>query len=306
MARCSGLVNLGGADLNLNPVGQLSSGYPEGTLSGGASFGILRKQTIMIIEESNLSVAWGKAFLKVLAATGGEVSPLVVVINDLDNAEPPEIPGFRDALDSALKTKGLTCDKVANTIFPLSFWNPEMSRKCLYERYLKSFPFIRRFPGNKYGVYFHRLISFGYDKKAQKRVVNQLEHIISTWKNGNHRRSALQAALFDPYQDHTHQRQRGFPCLQQVAFANIGDKHLQVTGFYATQYIFERAYGNYLGLCRLGHFMAHEMGLTLSKVVCIAALEKLKGTKSSLEIFAREVRTALDRARLDDEKSAND
>ena len=34
-----------------------------------------------------------------------------------------------------------------------------------------------------------------------------------------------------------------------------------MTGFYATQYVVERAYGNYLGLCRLGEFMAHEMGL---------------------------------------------
>ena len=261
----------------------------------------------MIIEESNLSVAWGKAFLKVLDTTGGEVSPLLVVINGLDNAKPPEIPGFRNVLDSALqeKKKDLTCHEVANTIFPASLWNPELGRKCLYKRYLKIFPSVCTHRRNRHGVYFHRLIAFGCGRNTQKSEVNQLEHIIRTWKKGNHRRSALQASLFDPYQDHTHQRQRGFPCLQQVAFANIGNKHLQVTGFYATQYIFERAYGNYLGLCRLGHFMAHEMGLKLSKVVCIAALEKLHGPKKNFEEFAGEVRKALARAKIDDEKSAN-
>ena len=179
----------------------------------------------MIIEERNLSVAWGKAFLRVLDAKGGEVSPLVVVINDLDNEEPPENPEIRRILDSALKEKreGLTCGEVANTIFPQSLWNPKMSRNCLYERYLNNVAYIRSFPGNQNGVYFQRLISFGHDKETQNGEVNQLEHIICTWKKGNHRRSALQASLFDPRKDHTHQRQRGFPCLQQVAFARIED-----------------------------------------------------------------------------------
>jgi len=41
------------------------------------------------------------------------------------------------------------------------------------------------------------------------------------------------------------------------------------------QYLFERAYGNYLGLKRLGEFMAHEMSLRLERVICIAAVGKL-------------------------------
>ncbi len=39
---------------------------------------------------------------------------------------------------------------------------------------------------------------------------------------------------------------------------------------YVTQYMFQRAYGNYLGLSRLGRFMAHEMGLRLDRIICIA------------------------------------
>ncbi len=180
-----------------------------------------------------------------------------------------------------------------------------MSRECLYERYLKTFPRIRRYSRNRYGVYFQRLISFGYDKETQKRGVNQLEHIISTWERGNHRKSAMQASLFDPYKDHTHQRQRGFPCLQQVAFANTEEDNLQVTGFYATQYIFERAYGNYLGLYHLGCFMAHEMGLKLSKVICIATPAKRDMTKKDLKEFANKVKAALDKAESDDEEGAH-
>lgn len=252
----------------------------------------------MIIEENNLSVAWGKAFLEVFNATGGRISPLVVAIKDLDNTEPPEIPAIRDVLDATLNEKknGLSCSEVANTIFPVSLWNPEISRENLYERYLKIFPHICKHTRNRYGVYFQRLISFGYDKETQKKGMNQLEHIISTWELGNRRKSAMQASLFDPYKDHTHQRQRGFPCLQQVAFANTEENNLQVTGFYATQYIFERAYGNYLGLYHLGRFMAHEMDLKLSKVICIATPAKLKVTKRDSQKLADKVKAALDKA----------
>ena len=97
-----------------------------------------------------------------------------------------------------------------------------------------------------------------------------MEHIIQAWSAGNARRTALQPAVFDPHVDQTKQRQRSFPCLQQVAFAGDGTGELSLTGFYAIQYVFDCAYGNYPRLCHLGRFMTHEMGLTLSQVTCIA------------------------------------
>jgi hypothetical protein len=246
----------------------------------------------LLIEEGNLSVAWGKAFLEVVRA--GEVAPLVVVVKDIDNAAPPEVPAIREALDHALEAegKGLSCHTVANTIFP-SLWNPEEERQELYQRYLRILPRVRRHPSNKYGVYFERLILFGHDGNLQGGV-NQLEHIIQTWNGGNHRRTALQAAVFDPHRDHTNQRRRGFPCLQQVAFAPHGNNGLGVTGFYATQYMFERAYGNYLGLCRLGRFMAHEMGLRLAQVTSIATPAVRDRSKAMLNGLSERVRAALD------------
>ena len=246
----------------------------------------------IVVVEDNLSVAWGKAFLQVYHA--GEISPLVVVIKGLDNAEPSEIPVIRNALDTALEANGtgLSCHQVANTIFPASLWNPERDRNEFFQRYINIFSRIRKHPRNQHGVYFQRLISFGHDGNLQHGV-NQLSHIISTWKRGNRRRTALQAAVFDPIKDHTNQRRRGFPCLQQVAFARIGDDGLSVTGFYATQYMFERAYGNYLGLCRLGHFMAYEMGLRLSQVVCIATPAVRDGTKKALKGLSKQVEAGL-------------
>ena len=264
-------------------------------MSDETSIATERRQAIsgpLVVAERNLSIAWGKAFLKVFEAN--EIAPLVVVIEGLDNTDPPEIPAIRGALDAALgaEDRRLSCLQVANTIFPISLWNPENPRTDLYQRYLTIIQRIRKHRGNRHGVYFQRLISFGADSNTGE-AVNQLEFIISTWNKGNHRRSALQASLIDPRVDHTHQRQRGFPCLQQVAFAPMGDNGLAVTGFYAKQHMFERAYGNYLGLFRLGRFMAHEMGLTLSQVVCIATPAARDRNKRDLAGLAEQVESAL-------------
>jgi hypothetical protein len=245
----------------------------------------------LLIEEDNLSVAWGKAFLQVMHA--GEIAPLVVVIKNLENREPPEVPSIRDTLDQALAAAGkASCHTVGNTIFPWNMWNPEVDRHELYTRYRRLLPRIRKYKGNRYGVYFDRMIAFGQDGNGEGGV-NQLEHIIETWRGGNHRRTALKASIFDPHRDHTNQRQRGFPCLQEVGFARHGKDGLAVIGFYVTQYMFERAYGNYLGLCRLGLFIAHELGLRLAKVTCVASPAVRDGSKSGLNWLAEEVRTAM-------------
>ena len=248
----------------------------------------------LTIEEDNLSVAWAQALLHVLKA--GEITPLTVVIRGFAKGKPMEVTPLRRLLDRALDTekKALSCHEVANTIFPISLWNPAADRQQLYERYLRIMPRVLRYRLNRYGVYFQRLIAYDHDD-AYKDGFNQLEHIIQTWHGGNHRRSALQAAIFDPRKDHTNQRMRGFPCLQQVAFAPQGANGLMVTGLYATQYIFERAYGNYLGLCRLGRFMAQEMGKQLTQVNCVASPAKGGNkTKSFLHELAGDVEEILD------------
>ena len=240
------------------------------------------------IVENNLSVAWAKAFIKVVET--GEIAPLTVVIRGFENGELAEVQTIRELMDEALgeDQQRLSCHQVANTIFP-SMWNPQADRQELYQRYLKILPRVLKDRRNRYGVYFQRLIAF-------EDAPNQLEHIITTWQRRNHRRTALQAAIFDPRKDHTHQPRRGFPCLQQVAFAPQGKHGLSVTGFYATQYVFRRAYGNYLGLCRLGRFMAQEMGLNLIQVTCVACPAVCDGDvpKSTVRGLAAKVREALE------------
>jgi len=249
--------------------------------------------TELVVCESNLSVAWAKAFLWSISPRK-ELIPLIVMVTELNNGTDWEDTVIRDLLDNSLQKMGKqSCNTVANTIFPESLWNPKVQRKRLYERYLRILPAIRKCPKNRYGVYFERLIDFdgsGYEDTNG----NQLEHIIASWLSGNHRRSALQVAVFDPRRDQTNQRQRGFPCLQHVTFTPYHDRRrLSINAFYATQYLFERAYGNYLGLCHLGQFVAHEFGLELVQMNCMVGIGMLEEPTSFIEELAIKIEERL-------------
>ena len=225
----------------------------------------------------NLSIAWADTFLKLMDHGRNELTPVVLTASDLDvHGLPSERPSIRERLDEELSEQGLQlCHTVANTIFPESLWVPleQGNAQRLYERYELIWPRIEHHSQNRRGVYFRRLTAYHPDGLASAPV-NQLRYVIDTYRKGNHRRSALQAAVFDPTRDHTNCRQQGFPCLQQVAFVPVEGEGLCVTGFYPMQYLFERAYGNYLGLCRLGRFMAAQMGLHFVRMVCVASIAR--------------------------------
>ena len=151
---------------------------------------------------------------------------------------------------------------------------------------------------NSHGTYFQRMIQFsGLNETAKdgrtEKEVNQLQRILEIWhgaeENGKHpRHSALQATIFDPAKDHHGAALCGFPCLQQVSFNYQGDQ-LTVNAYYPTQYILARAYGNYLGLCHLGVFMAAQMGLIFAGLVCFIGKCQLGATKSALSSLQRQI-----------------
>ena len=242
-----------------------------------------------VIEETNLSRAWATAFLAVVERGTVELAPLVVTVTGFTNNQTPEMDGIRRALDAALvQANEASCETVAKTIFPHTLWNPDHGRDQFFDRYRRILPRLKRIdPKNRYGLYFERMIDF--------HSYNQLDRIIRTYQGGNHRRSALQISTFDPCKDLANQPMRGFPCLQQVAFAPSRDGGLALTAFYAVQYLFEKAYGNYLCLCRLGHFVAHELGLRLTRMTCVAGVAQ-RGDLSKREVqsFVHQLQAVLD------------
>jgi hypothetical protein len=257
---------------------------------------------MFVPNSQNLSIAWAELFLQLMAKGTQELSPVSISINDLGpDGLPNEIAEIRGPLDAALskingkKNPALSVNSVAGTIFPYALWNRNKNDKGehLFERYRAIYKRIKaRDSRNNRGTYFQRMIGYAPNREQQEPI-NQLGHIIATYNAGNHRRSALQASTFDPRVDHTNAPMMGFPCLQQVAFAPT-EQGLTVTGFYPVQYIFERAYGNYLGLCWLGLFMANQLEMPFVGMNCFINVAQLgNGTKKELNVLASEIRAIL-------------
>jgi hypothetical protein len=227
----------------------------------------------------NLSRAWLRTLNMLATPRRRDAIPLVVSFSAFTEGEPDEVLPIRERLDQVLVDLGKpSVSTVANTIFPKTLWDKSMAdqshaAEIVYSRYLALLPRISRYPANRNGIYFARMMAY-HPAHSPDEPTNQIRHVINTYRRGNHRRSALQLSIFDPTRDHTHQRQRGFPCLHQIALSPKGDR-LALTAFYGTQHILTRAYGNYLGLARLGAFLAGQLAMRIVKVTCIASVGAL-------------------------------
>lgn len=245
------------------------------------------------IEETNLSRAWIKTFINKYENVGNE-GISVTTITNLNNDSVSELSEVKELLDSYLVGRKEQCiENVAFTIFPNSYWNRSRDRQLLYKRFLNVWPRLKKYKLNCRGNYFYRMVNYTPKGETEiKDIVfeNQLEHIINTWtKYDNHRFTALQIPIFNPFKDHVNSEQLGFPCLQQVSFKPLGvngQDGLEIIGYYPNQLLFEKAYGNYLGLCHLGQFIAQEIGLEFKKMTCITLKSTLyKKKKGSILDF---------------------
>lgn len=254
---------------------------------------------VCVIQDSNLSKAWSRAFLGI-QRSGQEYCPFLLQLDEIADGEIAEIAEVRNALDDCLAANDLdSVGTVSNTIFPQSLWHQAKGdRSKLYASYLEYLPdYISMVsPSKRGGLYFARLIGFGTKPKDGSHEAhlppeilqnggNQLEFIITHCQQGS-RRAMLQAAVFDPVRDQTGAAQQAFPCLQHLTFVpHFATKTLSLNAFYASQQLFMKAYGNWLGLVRLGMFVANQTGLRLSTMNCYAGIEKMdKRPKGGAEL----------------------
>ncbi len=264
----------------------------------------------VLIDQPNLSLAWAEAFLAVRAASGHRLAPLTVSFTGFPDDDVAEEPDVRVALDAALAGADMQkIQTVANTIFPQRLWRAAKGdRPAFYANYRENLPeYVSMEPHkNRRGLYFGRLIAFALDHKTGERLAhipaeitpadgNQIEFIIEHCKPGK-RISMFQASVFDAARDHTPAAQLGFPCLQHLTFVpNFADHVLSLNAFYATQQLFEKGYGNYLGLARLGLFVASQVGLALDRVTCFVGVEKME-SKPAEGVLLNAVTAACERA----------
>lgn len=243
----------------------------------------------------NLSLAWAKTVIHILDNPGKEIAPLVLSVTSFgEDGTPDENSEIRRELDAMLVERGhKDSETVAFTIFPQQLWKiAKHNRTELFDMYLDAFPRYQAMNrrDNRQGLYFERLISYGSGGPCNG---NQLEWILTQYAQRHAvRRSMLQASIFDPLRDHVASAQVQFPCMQHVSFEPT-EEGLVINAFYATQQLFIKAYGNYLGIARLGAFMAHEMELKLARMNVFVGVAKLEGIAK----YDQQLQSIVERAR---------
>ncbi len=251
-----------------------------------------------LLQEETLSEAWLAAMQAVVTPGHAAPSPLIVSFTGFDESGlPREVANIRRLLDLELNNRGLVSTETnAAMIFPmgnLQLLEARLNRPATIEElsaYYREnvYPRLRATNqrANRKGTYFLRMISFGCDpSKLTLGGENQIQKLLEIWWNNPRiAQSVLQLAIRDPRRDLTHNPRPFFPCLQQVSFAYDHDGGVSVTGYYPTQYIFDRAYGNYLGLAHLGYYISREMKKRLVRVNCISA-NPLVGAASQKKVL---------------------
>ncbi len=259
-----------------------------------------------ILQSNNLSHAWGKLLLRALGSTGGSCGPLVVSITGLEGELPAEDDAIRARLDDLLRARNrFPCSVSSMIVFPYREWvrrgRPECNefRQWCIEKFVPRLKACNR--QNSKGLYFERMMDFKGAASDDGPGIDQLQHIIDWWNGrmaaGRPRppHSRMQVVCFDPCRDHNHECRPWFPCLQQVSFIYEGKDKLIVCGYYPTQHIFDRAYGNFMGLCRLGAFMAQQLDLRLSEMTCFIGRASLGSiNKTDIGSLANDLRKLID------------
>lgn len=238
------------------------------------------------ISADNLSLAWAKVMLELSRPGITRITPLTLVVRGYDaNGVAKEDREVRIAIDEFLQAQGKRdTENVAWTIFPQRYW--EISggdREAFFDLFIESFQRVQDFNprNNKRGSYFQRLVDLNGGGKGP----NQLKWMLDDYEAHSkaRRTSKFQATTFDPARDYSSASLLEFPCLQQVSFT-FDEGALHLNAFYATQQIARKAYGNYLGLSRLGAFMAHEMKLRFTQMNVFVGVAQMDVAKSDPDL----------------------
>lgn len=236
-----------------------------------------------LVHGPTISDAWLEAVSYLDSVDGTASNLLVAAAGPQEDASiRAELEAFNESIQLANKrpTRPLrSVESVANTIFPADLYAPEFGREAarrLYENHRASREVLRRFNHGR-EEYFDRMI----DWPTTDRPLNQLERVIENLqrelKSQGPKGSIYEIAVSQPVgeeiriQDPERDKSiMGFPCLSHLSFTLRGSE-LDLVALYRNQHFISKAYGNLLGLSRLGCFVAREAGLQMGEVACLAS-----------------------------------
>lgn len=150
------------------------------------------------------------------------------------------------------------------------------------------------------------------DWDGRKGVVNQLEVMVQVLKSElavyNTKSSRYEMAFVMPedfgasggdlriQQPDYDKKSMGFPCLSHISFT-LENKKLNLAAIYRNQHFFRKAYGNYVGLSGLMHFLCTETGSEMGELLCIA-------THADAELGSGKLSILIEACRREIEKEA--
>lgn len=252
---------------------------------------------VTLVSADSVSVAWLNAVHAARAESGNRLFHLVVTITD----PLAEHAGARREIEALLRNCNLqSIDTVANTIMPAAWARMFRSHGEVVDRYRARYERITRFPKNSWGTYFGRLVAYPIGSGRRTAPVDQLGPIITALRASRIVAAQYEAAVTTALEASdndtdcapglggiihhpTHgSHGRGGPCLSHVSFQRAANR-VHAVANYRSQYLVERAYGNYLGLGRLLKYVADHAGLQPGELTVVTGYAQLDQKLSVLD-----------------------
>lgn len=172
---------------------------------------------------------------------------------------------------------------VAYTIFPYGIYELSRDSEKLYKDYWRFFKYTRNREHSGWGTYFERMIRY----TGGKSEVDQLGSIIRAINNRS-RNSKAAYTIIIPKPGSENTKPLGSPCLNYLAIRSeySGSRRIiNLLAVYRNHDFLERAYGNYLGLCKLLEYIVNETGSSIGKVTCVSSHAFVENNKTDLKNF---------------------
>lgn len=238
--------------------------------------------TPLIISEDSFQKAWAKAIIA-LSQNNWELWDLIINIRNpvmFDQNIQEEMRQFAiNHSDDMIEP-----NKVAYTIFPFKLYRPGVTRERLHKGYWRYFKVTRHMEHSGWGTYFERMIK--YPCPTGTGSIDQLGNIIDNINNRTTNYGAAHVIIIpQPHRDIN--KKMGAPCLNyltvQVEKPDRADrKTISLLAVYRNHDFRGRAYGNYLGLCRLLQYIAAETNSNVGKITCISSRGNVPNDKRCL------------------------
>jgi hypothetical protein len=251
------------------------------------------------VRAQTVSGAWLGAVRTALNSPGYRLFHLVTRIEQ-PIAEDAAVRQVADGLLAELKLPPI--ETVANTIFPSGLAAISKNWEHLSRRYRKAYPTLKRWRANRPGTYFGRLVAYpaaGHEIDQVGELIRKLRVELGTAgpkaaryelslvapgealpapssastgvasdADGNHADALSQPLPIQcPGEDVA---AMAFPCLTYCSFQLDGSL-LHAVAHYRSQYLVQRAYGNYLGLGRLLRYVSEQTELEMGELMVIGA-----------------------------------